>query len=282
MAAWVIVGYAVRESVRRRVFAVVLVLTLAFLVLYGLGVWRALEEVDQVRVRDVDSDVLTSATLMGLSMFGTLFLGTVLAVFLTLGVVRGDAERGLLQPLVVRPVPRQTLIAARLGAAAVVSAVYVGMVYASTMVITGAQSGWWPDQPVRAGFLLAGAVVVVTAISVLGAVLFTATANGIAVFMVFGAGLVGGLLGQVAEAIDSSTLQQVSDVTTWALPFEALYQAALHAITADASGLTEVVVRLGPFGGASAGGVGLVGWSLVYFAAVVVAAMALFSRRDLT
>ena len=44
--------------------------------------------------------------MFGLAMFGMLFLGAVLAVFLTLGAVRGDAERGLLQPLVVRPVSR--------------------------------------------------------------------------------------------------------------------------------------------------------------------------------
>ena len=47
---------------------------------------------------------MAAATLLGLAMFATLFLGTVLAVFLTLGAVRGDAERGLLQPLLVRPV----------------------------------------------------------------------------------------------------------------------------------------------------------------------------------
>ena len=46
-------------------------------------------------------------------MFATLFLGVVLAVFLTLGAVSGDAERGLLQPLVVRPIGRSTLLLAR-------------------------------------------------------------------------------------------------------------------------------------------------------------------------
>jgi len=40
--------------------------------------------------------------IFGLAMFATLFLGAVLAVFLTLGVVRGDAESGLLQLIVVR------------------------------------------------------------------------------------------------------------------------------------------------------------------------------------
>ena len=51
----------------------------------------------------VEGDVVAGATLLGLSMFATLFLGAILAVFLTLGAVRGDAERGLLQPLLVRP-----------------------------------------------------------------------------------------------------------------------------------------------------------------------------------
>ncbi len=56
-------------------------------------------------------------------MFATLFLGSVLAVFLRLSAVRGDAERGLLQPLVVRPVGRTALLAARFLAAAAVCTV---------------------------------------------------------------------------------------------------------------------------------------------------------------
>ena len=51
----------------------------------------------------------------GLAMFAILFLATILAVFLTLGAVRGDAERGLLQPLVVRPVRAPHAAARRAG-----------------------------------------------------------------------------------------------------------------------------------------------------------------------
>ena len=74
--------------------------------------------------------MLTGSTLLGLAMFTTLFLGCVLAVFLTLGAVRGDAERGLLQPLVVRPLGRTALLAGRFAAAAGVCAAYVAAVYA--------------------------------------------------------------------------------------------------------------------------------------------------------
>ena len=117
-----IAGYALRESVRRRVFLIVALLTFGFLCLYGLGVWRAFKDTRGfagTNPGNLDTKVLTGATVLGLSMFATLFLGTVLAVFLTLGVVRGDAERGLLQPLLVRPLPRHTLLLGRwLGATA--------------------------------------------------------------------------------------------------------------------------------------------------------------------
>ena len=65
-----------------------------------------------------------------MAMFTTLFLGSVLAVFLTLGIVRGDAESGLLQPLVVRPIGRTTLLLSRFLAAAGLAAAYVLAVYA--------------------------------------------------------------------------------------------------------------------------------------------------------
>ena len=86
-------------------FVVVAILTVAFLALYGLGVVADLQgdRRDRRAPAGVDGEIVAGATLLGLSMFATLFLGAILAVFLTLGAVRGDAERGLLQPLLVRP-----------------------------------------------------------------------------------------------------------------------------------------------------------------------------------
>ena len=91
----IIAGFALRESLRQRVFVVVALLTVGFLVLYALGVWQISKELDEIGSLDgVDGDVVAAATLLGLSMFATLFLGAILAVFLTFSAVRGDAERG--------------------------------------------------------------------------------------------------------------------------------------------------------------------------------------------
>jgi len=280
--ARIVAGYALREAVRRRVILVVLLLTVGFLALYGLGCAATFDQVDSLAADDqLDDRVLAGSTLLGLAMFTILFLGTVLAVFLTLGAVRGDAERGLLQPLVVRPVGRTSLLLGRFAGAAAVCALYVAGVYVAAVVITGIAGDWWPDQPIGPGVGLVLAVVVVAAISLLGSIFLSSTANGIAVFMLFGAGLAAGLLGQIGDALAVQTLRDVAKVSSWVLPFEALYQAGLHGLTADTSGITGVIVKLGPFGGAQKAGAWLWVWTVAYLALIAVAARAAFARRDL-
>ena len=110
-AVAVIIEYGFREAVRRRVFVVVIVLTAVFLGLFWLAnhfVFNQLSQITPPQDVHVDTRTFAGAFLFGLALFATLFLGVVLAVFLTLGVVSGDAERGLLQPLVVRPVGRSS------------------------------------------------------------------------------------------------------------------------------------------------------------------------------
>jgi Cu-processing system permease protein len=287
-AAWpdlqIIAGYALREAVRRRVLLVVVVLTGGFLLLYAYGTEKAFNEVSSQRTPAgalIDDKVLTGSTLLGLAMFVTLFLGTVLAVFVTLNAVRGDAERGLLQPLVVRPVGRTTLLLGRFLAASGLCVVYVAIVYAAAVLLTGATGGYWPDKPVISGLSIAAAVVVVVALALLGTTLLSSTANGIAIFMVFGAGLAAGLLGQIGSALSYAPLERIASIASWALPFEALYQDALHALTADVQGVTGVVVRLGPFGGAQDAGPLLYPYALAYVVVVGIVADRVFRRADL-
>jgi ABC-type transport system involved in multi-copper enzyme maturation permease subunit len=276
-------GYALREAVRRKVLLVVVVLTIGFLALYAFGSYQAFQEVSDAELGfgGLQQEVLTGSTLLGLAMFVTLFLGTVLAVFVTLNAVRGDAERGLLQPLVVRPVGRSTLLLARFLAAAAVCVIYVQIVNWTAVVLTQATGGYHPGSAIGGAVALAAGVTIIVAIALLGTTLLSSTANGIAIFMVFGAGLAAGLLGQIGEALNSGTLEQISSIATWALPFEALDQDGLHALTADIDGVTGVIVQLGPFGGAQDAGPLLYPFAVLYLLGAGLLADRAFRRADL-
>ena len=278
----VLVAWAVRESLRRRVFVIVTLLTVAFVVLYAVGCSAAFHQVHGfVGPDNVDAHEFAGATLNGLAMFAILFLGSVLAAFLTLSTVRGDAENGLLQPLVVRPVGRAQVLLSRWLAAALVCTAYVAIVYTTVLIVLRATGGWSPDRIVGPGLLLALAVAVLAALCLLGSVAFTATANGIATFMVLGGGLFAGLLGQVGHGIGNRGLEHAAHVVSWALPFEALYQQALSLTTADQLGLTRFLVRLGPLGGGVSGGGWLIPFVVAYLIVVAAVAMVATARRDL-
>jgi ABC-type transport system involved in multi-copper enzyme maturation permease subunit len=178
-------------------------------------------------------------------------------------------------------VGRTSLLLGRFAGAAAVCALYVALVYGAAAVITGVAGDWWPDHPFGAGLGLVVAVVTIAAISLFGSIFLSSTANGIAVFMLFGAGLAAGLLGQIGDALAVETLENVAKVSSWLLPFEALYQQGLHALTSETSGVTGAIVQLGPFGGAQEAGVGLWLWSIAYLALVGAGARLAFSRRDL-
>lgn len=282
--ALVIAGHALREAVRRRVLLVVALLTAAFLGLYALAAFEAFESLERTSgagVIPIDERALTGGTLLGLAMFVALFLGVVLAVFLTLDAVRGDAERGLLQPLVVRPVGRTTLLVGRLLAACAVCAPYVVIVFLLAALITNLAGDFTPSSLAVPAAGLALGVVTVVAVSLLGTTVLSTTANGIAIFMVFAAGLAAGLLGQIGDALEVDGLTTASSIISWIVPFEALYQNGLHALTADIGGATGVIVQLGPFGGASNVSATIWPWAVGWSAAVLALAALAFGRRDL-
>jgi Cu-processing system permease protein len=280
----VVAALALRESVRRRVFAVVVLLTIAFVVLFWLGAREVAGAIDEFgdAASPLDEVELAGATYLGLAMFATLFLGAVLAVFLTHGAVRGDADRGLLQPLVVRPLRRGAYLRGRLLAAAAVSGAYVVVTFSAAVVITGTVVGWWPDDPEGAAIRLVLATTALCALGLLCSTQLGSTATGIAVLMAFGAGLVAGLLGSIGEALGSDRLEDVADVLSWVLPFEGLYRDSLQRLLADqGDGLTRALIQLGPLGGSRPAGTLFLPYVAAWLVGIVALAGRLLGRRDL-
>jgi ABC-type transport system involved in multi-copper enzyme maturation permease subunit len=286
-ATLIIARHVLQESIRRRVFLVVLLLTLFFLALFVVATVKAFAGPGQFVIGSGNLvgagqiTAITSVTLLSLGVFASLFLATVLAVFLTLGAIRGDAERGLLQPLVVRPLGRQELLLGRFVGAAVVCIAYVACLYTAVLLIVHQAGGRWPDHILGPGLALAAAVTMLVALSLLGSVFLSATANGIAMFMLYGAGLVSGLLASIGATLGAQTLLTISHDIEIALPFEGFYSAALHALGSNQTGFARVVVNLGPFGSSNARGAAFYVWAVFYLAIVGFVAAVSFAQRDL-
>jgi hypothetical protein len=99
--------------------------------------------------------------------------------------------------------------------------------------------------------------------------------------MVFGAGLLAGLLGSIGDALRSHTLQAIANTSSWLLPFEALYRDALRVLVAEVPGVTGAIVQLGPLGGSHDAGPLLVPYVVAYLLGLAAAAAFAFARSDL-
>jgi hypothetical protein len=162
-----------------------------------------------------------------------------------------------------------------------VSVVYSQVLFFASVIVTRVIGHWTPTRPFLTALCLGTGVAIMTALSLVGSVFLSTIANGIAVFMLYGAGLLAGLLGQLGNAIGSDNLARIGTVTSWVLPFEAVYQAGLATLTSGATGLTRFVVQLGPLGGAESGGVALAPFVVGYLVALGAIGVAAFARRDL-
>lgn len=282
---WVVARHTFLECSRRKIFLIVPVVTAGFLALFALGTHYAFRSAKGTATAGpsgfVDVTALAGSTLVGLSMFVTLFLGASLGIFLTFGVVRGDAEAGVLQQLVVRPVARSGLLAGRFLGASLLCSIYVAGLYLASVAIVGLIGGWWPTPLLLPGISLIAGVIVIISLSLLGSVFLPALPNGIVMFMVYGAGLLAGLLAQLGEVLNSPSLETTGRITSWALPFEALYQSGLNSLTSGATGLTRVIVQLGPLGGAEPAGPGLIVWTIAYVGVLGATTLFAFNRKDL-
>ncbi len=257
---------------RGRAGLALLGVVVALLALLGLAADRGLAVSRSPGAGSLDF-VVVGSTLLGTAAFVALLLGAIVAVFLGQSAVRGDAQSGMLQPVLARPVHRGAVVAGRLLAAAGVAAATTALIWASAVVVVGLAGGYWPRAwVVPVGQLaLAGALVAVLAVA--ASTVLAATAAGIATLSLVGVGFTVGLVGQLGLAFGLPELGRVADVVSVLLPFEALYRAVLAGLGGELVDLARFGVASGPFGGArtlsTPMAAGIAGWTVLMLALTV-------------
>ncbi|ADY26828.1 hypothetical protein Deipr_1694 [Deinococcus proteolyticus MRP] len=281
-------GLSLRESLRKRLVAVLLILTSLFVGFYLYGIHRMyLDFLDRPGGLDPVTGELGSALIPVnfAAMFGmylVTFLGSLMAVLSTVGSVSADVESGVVQSIISRPVSRAELVAGRWLGFSAVNVAYVLLV--SLVMLGGVYliTGFVPPNPAAAIALMLLSILLITALTVLGSTLFTTLANGIGVFVLYGVGMAGGILNAIGTLVNSPVMQTLSRVANTLMPTNELWLgASYHLQHPEVNAGLKLSPFPNPFFGSEAISPGTLLWAAALTVLAVLAAIWNFNRRDL-
>ena len=274
-----------REAARRRILAVLLLLTLATVALTGWGIERLTTLAREGGVNELQIRIGVSQVLI-LVAFMFSFVLAMTAAFLGSPAIAGDIESGVAQSILARPIRRIDLLLGRwLGLSIVVAGYAVGAGLLE-IAIVGAVSGHLPPEPFLAVLFLAGQSIIVLTFALLLSTRLPSIAGGAICVVLFGLAWMAGVLIGVAQAFDAGALASVARASRWLFPSDGLWRGVIY-------GLEPPLVLLGaraaagaradanPFYAATPPPLEFVVWSVIWIAIVLGIAAWSLNRREI-
>lgn len=284
-----------KEMIRKRVMLLSLIMTAIFLVAF----WYVARAITQDNTTILDPSNISrmiqrfehGAILLSLGTFFGSFVVAFLSIFSAVGVIAGEAEQGVLQALLPRPIPRWRWYLGRWIGYVSMGIVYAALLMGSILAITCTHA----LVPNSLGIILqsfalfAWVVPILVSVSMVGSCFFSALGNGVFMVMLYGAGSLGGMIEKIIgirlfNSMDSShSLQTISGLLSIIMPADSLQRRMLADLFSlqEIQDLTNLNQFLGPFGVYQVPSNTFLVYTLVYMLAALAIGIAAFQRKDL-
>lgn len=215
------------EVVGRKVVTWGLIASAVFLGLLALG-FRLLSQQFGDRVSDNVQVVMAASVLTGLGLYVVSFLASFLAMIVAAGSVGAEADTGVLQAIIVRPIARWQWFVQRWLAFAGLAVVYVVLMTAAVLLIGRIFAGYRPIGVLPLISLMSLQVVFLLTIGMLLSCRLSAMATGVVAFFYFGISWLGGFIGFVGRVFEQSSLATVGTVVSLLAPSDQIWKSASH------------------------------------------------------
>ncbi len=278
MATWIIARLTFREAARRKILWAALILGLAFLVLYGVGVYFIQREISRTtssRQEAMMREMYNFLLMAGLYVVN--FLVVMMTVLTSVDTLAGEIGSGTVQAVVTKPLRRREIVLGKWLGFAGMLALYValmgggvaGVMYALTRYST---PGLWRGLGLM---MLEGTVLL--SVSILGGTSLSTLANGVLAFGLYGLAFVGGWIEQIGSLLHNETAVNIGIVSSLFMPSEALWKRAAYEMQSSIS----AVLGASPFASTSVPSPAMVAYAVFYVAVMLMLALRQFARRDL-
>lgn len=270
-----ITGLTLRETQRRRVLWMGLLMAVAFLILYGLGFHFIYLDVANLPPTNQEFPFLFFS-LAGL--YASNFMVVMASLLVSVGTVSGEIESHTIDCLVTKPVRRWQVILGKWLGYTLIIFFFVLLLPGGVMLIVYLRSGFHLQNIIPGLSLMFLEGMIGLAVALLGSTRLSTLANAAMAFMLFGVAFVGGWIEQIGALLQNETAVDIGIFASILSPTEILWKKASALFEPR---LVTGFEFAGPFSVTSQPSTAMLVYAILYAAAFLLLALYSFSHRDL-
>lgn len=274
-----ITGLTIRETQRRRILWVALLMGAAFLAVYGLGVHYIFAEFE---VSGSVADELTPTVVNFLRMAGLYaiyFLVIAMSALISANTISGELESHTMESVVTKPIRRWHVVLGKWLGLAIIITAYTVLLAGGVITIVYLRSRLVVENaPAGVGLMVLGGLTMLS-LTILGGTRLSTLANGALAFMLYGVAFIGGWVEQIGAVLRNETAVDLGILSSLIMPADVLWKRAATLFQTPTA-LGDVNFA-GPFVIASQPHDRVIIYAVLYALGLLALAMWSFSRRDL-
>lgn len=267
-----------RESSRRWILWVALVLGIAFLIVYAIG-FNEIQKDLQRQGTSVPllqyNEIYNFLTMAGL--YAVNFLGIMMAVLTSVDTLSGEISSGTIHTLVSKPLGRWEIVLGKWLGFSTMLLLYLSLMAGGVLVLVYLIADYVPPNAIQGLVLIIFNAILLLSLSLLGGSILSTLANGVLVFGLYSIAFIGGWIEQFGTLLHNQTAINIGVISSLILPSEAIWKRAAYEMQ------SPMVAALGfsPFVSNVVPSPLMMAYSVLYTLAALYLAIRQFSRRDL-
>lgn len=266
----------IRETQRRRILWIILLLTVGFLVVYGIGFYYIYQ--DLVNHSNVTELEMVPSALLTMGLYVTNFLIALMAVLMSVASISGEIESHTIDTLITKPIHRSEIILGKWLGFAVLLIGFIVLQLGGVIVISYLIAGTKVENLFLGMALIALQGLILLSLTIAGGTRLSTLANGAMAFMLYGIAFLGSWIEQIGALFENETAVDIGIVTSLLMPTEVMWKKALALLQPRFANTPFVS---GPFAVSSQPSDLMIWYAFIFMLVLIGLALISFSKRDL-
>lgn len=281
MTILTIAHLTIRETQRRRILWVAIIMGVAFIALFSIGFHYIYQEfalftLDTPNGQETAGIFVNFLRIAGL--YAVYFLALAMSALISANTISGEIESHTIDTLVTKPIQRFELILGKWLGLAIIITIYTVVMAGSLVLYVSWRTGEGIGQaPAGIALMILGTLVMLS-ITLAGGTRLSTLANGALAFMLYGVSFIGGWVEQIGAVLRNETAVDIGIISSLIMPADVLWKRATTLFQPASLSSFDFA---GPFVVASQPHDRMIVYAILYVIAFIAIALWSFSRRDL-